>query len=189
MSNVIIGIIGVILFIGLAIAGSTFIGPLITESGAQKNAAVVLNSLSQTAAAARIYKVRTGKYVPITVTNISMLSLSIDTLVSSGMLSARPENPFVPEYIPILVNEYGGATVGTPSYVLMWLGDSEQAMKACIEIELQSNRTDRLNPAVMSQPISFLSRARMDGPGCHKNTNGFGGVGGRPREYLAYFPI
>ena len=181
MSNVIIGIIGVILFIGLAIAGATFIGPLITEGASQKNAAVVLNSLSQTAAATRIYKMRTGQYAPTALN-------AVDTLISNRILSSRPENPFIAANHPVILDSNGSMS-GTPAYAVMWLGNSEQAMNACIEIELQSSRNDRLDPAVMSQPVVFLSRATPSSPGCHRNVGSFGGVGGTPNEYFAFFPI
>src|SRR3546814_21011510 len=45
MSNVIIGIIGVILFIGLALAGATYFGPRVTQSTSQAQAGVVMSEL------------------------------------------------------------------------------------------------------------------------------------------------
>ena len=76
MSNVLIGIIGVILFIGLALAGASFVCPLVTEGNSQKNAATILNSLSQTAASARIYRMRTGNYAPTSLTAVDTFGMS-----------------------------------------------------------------------------------------------------------------
>ena len=45
MSNVIIGIIGVILFIGLALAGATYFGPRVTQSTSQAQAGQVMSQL------------------------------------------------------------------------------------------------------------------------------------------------
>ena len=152
-----------------------------TDGTVQKDAVVTLNSISQTAAAARVYKMRTGQYAPTALN-------SVDTLISSGILSTRPENPLVPANYPVILDA-NGAMTGRPAYVLMWLGDSDQAMNACIEIEIQANRNDRLDPAVMSQPVNFLSRATPSNPGCHRNVESFGGIGGTPNQYVAFFPI
>lgn len=181
MSNVLIGIIGVILFIGLALAGASFVGPLVTEGNSQKNAATILNSLSQTAASARIYRMRTGNYAPASLT-------AVDTLVASGALSRRPQNPLVPAYHPVILNASGTLT-GSPAYVVMSMGQSEQARNACIEIEIQSNRNDRLNPSVMEQPVAFTSRASLSSPGCHRNSTTNGGASGAANDYLAFFPL
>jgi len=181
MSNVIIGIIGVILFIGLAFAGAAIMGPILNEAGGEKNAAAILNSLSQTAGATRIYRMKTGRYVTPALN-------AVDDLVSTGVLNSRPTNPFVMAQHPVIINSTGNLN-GIPGYAVMWLGQSEQAMNACIEIERQNNRNDRLDPAVMSQPVGFMSRATPSSAGCHRNTGAFGGAGGGPNEYFAFYPI
>ncbi len=54
MSNVLIGIIGVILFIGLALAGALFLGPRFQESTQNSQAASIMSSLKQVTDAAEL---------------------------------------------------------------------------------------------------------------------------------------
>lgn len=55
MSNVLIGIIGVILFIGLALAGALFLGPRFQESRTNAITSAQVQSLQQLANAANLY--------------------------------------------------------------------------------------------------------------------------------------
>jgi len=61
MSNVLIGIIGVILFIGLALAGALFLGPRFQESTNNSKAASVVQANAQLANAAALYRVQEGR--------------------------------------------------------------------------------------------------------------------------------
>jgi hypothetical protein len=54
MSNVIIGIIGVILFIGLALAGASSFGPRVSQSNAQAQAILVLEKLVSVSNAVKV---------------------------------------------------------------------------------------------------------------------------------------
>jgi hypothetical protein len=84
MSNVLIGIIGVILFIGLALAGALFLGPRFQESTSNSDAAAVMSSLKQAADAAEMWRVQEGKqYVPATDTSF----------LAPGYLKRRLANP------------------------------------------------------------------------------------------------
>jgi len=60
MSNVLIGIIGVILFIGLALAGALFLGPRFQEATLNSKAAAIAQSNAQIANAAGLYRVQEG---------------------------------------------------------------------------------------------------------------------------------
>ena len=61
MSNVIIGIIGVILFIGLAIAGAVYLGPKFADSRIDAEAAGYLNQSSQISKAVEDYSSDRGR--------------------------------------------------------------------------------------------------------------------------------
>jgi hypothetical protein len=61
MSNVLIGIIGVILFIGLALAGALFLGPRFQESTNNSRASAAVQMVSQVANAANLYRVQEGR--------------------------------------------------------------------------------------------------------------------------------
>lgn len=64
MSNVLIGIIGVILFIGLALAGALILGDDFGSASSQSKATVVVSMLQQTASGLEMYSVKTGRTVP-----------------------------------------------------------------------------------------------------------------------------
>ena len=84
MSNVLIGVIGVILFIGLALAAAVFFGPSIMNSGEEARAASYINESTQIARALEAYAIDNGRYPldpgvePVTV------------LVNEGYLKTRP---------------------------------------------------------------------------------------------------
>jgi hypothetical protein len=61
MSNVLIGIIGVILFIGLALAGALFLGPRFSTTQTTASVATLMSGMKQVADAADMRKVDLGK--------------------------------------------------------------------------------------------------------------------------------
>jgi hypothetical protein len=60
MSNVLIGIIGVILFIGLALAGALILGDDFKSASNESKAAAVMTTLSQLSSGANMYNLKTG---------------------------------------------------------------------------------------------------------------------------------
>lgn len=60
MSNVLIGIIGVILFIGLALAGTLFLGDQFKKITARNNATIVLGQIQQMTQAIELYRLKSG---------------------------------------------------------------------------------------------------------------------------------
>ncbi len=72
MSNVLIGIIGVILFIGLALAGALFLGPRFQEATLNSRGSAAVQAVSQIAHAANMYQVNEG--VALGTTQISLLT-------------------------------------------------------------------------------------------------------------------
>ncbi len=60
MSNVLIGIIGVILFIGLALAGALFLGPRFQEATVSSQASAMTASLKQAVDAANLWRLNEG---------------------------------------------------------------------------------------------------------------------------------
>ena len=181
MSNVLIGIIGVILFIGLALAGAVYVGQLVLDGTTQRNAGVVTASVTQTAAAVRMYGMRNRR-------PLAPGTDAVDRLIAAGGMSARPQNPLVDADYPMVVDANGSLT-GNPAFVLMYLGQTSQARDACIEFEIANGHADRTATTTMEQTIAFTSRATTASPGCHRNAGAFGGNGGVAGDYLAYFPI
>jgi hypothetical protein len=83
MSNVLIGIIGVILFIGLALAGALFLGPRFQQSKLQGQVAAVTMQVDQISKAYDMYKAMEGKGTS-----------QISVLVSGGYLKSQPQGMF-----------------------------------------------------------------------------------------------
>lgn len=83
MSNVLIGIIGVILFIGLALAGALFLGPRFQETSVTSKASAMVSMLKQTADAANLANVTEGR-TPLT---------NDAVILTPGYLKTVPVNP------------------------------------------------------------------------------------------------
>ncbi len=83
MSNVLIGIIGVILFIGLALAGALFLGPRFQEATANSKAASLQQAMQQLAQAASMYRVQEGQ--PLRAADYGT---NTQTLIAKGYLKS-----------------------------------------------------------------------------------------------------
>lgn len=122
MSNVLIGIIGVILFIGLALAGALFLGPRFQESTNNARASAAVQAVSQVASAANMFEVQEGRTAQV----ISDTTADNDDLVERNYLKSVPQNP-----------TGGDAPVLTPgTLVSMELGNN--AVKVCEAVAKQT---------------------------------------------------
>ncbi len=183
MSNVLIGIIGVILFIGLALAGALYLGGSFTDASNQRRASQISMALSQTAQAASLFSLQNGSPLP------NRLD-SVDLLIASRYLKARPTNPTAASNYPIVVDRFGNLNDERPAFAIMYLGQGENALKACIAFEKASGNTDRLNPDVMRTEVEFNARRIEGRAGCARMPGAFGGAnGGTTGDYLAWMPI
>ena len=124
MSNVLIGIIGVILFIGLALAGTLFLGPRFQESTNNSRASAAVQAVAQVASAANMFRVQEGRG-----------AANVEALVTDGYLKSTPANPTsgTGSTTPGLT---GDANTITGRYVTMGLGDNGAAI--CDAINKQS---------------------------------------------------
>ena len=86
MSNVLIGIIGVILFIGLALAGALFLGQRFQESATTSKASASVAQVRQIVSAIELYQLETGRTMIASEDNASLLL--------NGYLKSMPANPF-----------------------------------------------------------------------------------------------
>lgn len=68
MSNVLIGIIGVILFIGLALAGALILGTDFKTASSSSKAAKYISELNQISQAVNMYELKKGSKIPDDVT-------------------------------------------------------------------------------------------------------------------------
>ena len=134
MSNVLIGIIGVILFIGLALAGALFLGPRFQESTNNSRASAAVQAVSQVANAANMYQVQEGKVYT------STASTTAQGLVDAQYLKSIPSNP---------TGSTGGAinVDGVAKNVTMTLGTNASAVCNAIAKQTGSAKTDGTAPA------------------------------------------
>ncbi len=134
MSNVLIGVIGVILFIGLALAGALFLGPRFQEATINSKAATLVQQANQVAQARSMYKVQQGQEP----TDFSEAGLV------PGFLKTRPVNPTNPDYNYNFIDQDGAwagpSGTGKPGYLVIAGigGDATVAAKICAAVSRQS---------------------------------------------------
>jgi hypothetical protein len=126
MSNVLIGIIGVILFIGLALAGALFLGRQFQSVSTQKDASAAMATVNQVAQA--IYLANSDRGGPVVPAN------GMNALIADGYLKAAPSNPVWSGNGPELMNDFSQQT-GQAKLVIMKLGP--QGREACAHIARQ----------------------------------------------------
>jgi hypothetical protein len=132
MSNVLIGIIGVILFIGLALAGALFLGPRFQESTNNSKASAAVQAVSQVASAANMYRVQEGKSV------VSNDTLAV--LTAASYLKSAPSNP-AGTVEASFISAAGTAAAGADAaMVVMPLATNADAI--CNAISKQTNSVD-----------------------------------------------
>ena len=181
MSNVLIGIIGVILFIGLALAGALILGDDFRTAGASSKAATIVQGLQQTAIAYNMNTIRTGAPIPS-----SQGANIVSTLIANKRLKVAPINPVrtdaggdVAAYDIV-----GTRTPSRPIHVLtMHLGSftpNSPLRNVCYEIEAQMGAQ---NPERdVDTAIGFdVKLARDQRAGCMLNLYS--------NQYVAYMPV
>jgi type II secretory pathway pseudopilin PulG len=142
MSNVLIGIIGVILFIGLALAGALFLGPRFQESTNNSKASAAVQAVSQVASAANMYRVQEGK----SDFTLSSTPVTATDLVSNNYLKSIPSNP-AGTAIPSL---------GTAGFVTMDLATNAKSI--CDAINKQTGAS-----ATLTAPTGTTGCAKTTG--------------------------
>ncbi len=138
MSNVLIGIIGVILFIGLALAGSLFLGPRFQESTNNSKAAAAVQGVAQVASAISMYQVQEG----MTYATLGTPAAE-DVLLTKGYLKSLYKDQ-TGGGLPYIASTYSGRDFGARYVILGGLTDP-----VCKAVQRQTNRTETLldNPA------------------------------------------
>ena len=120
MSNVLIGIIGVILFIGLALAGAMILGDDFRSASNSSKAATYVSRIQQVGAAAQMYQLKTGN-------KIGMERNGLDSsFLIPRFLKALPSDPTITA--PMFWT-YGSGTL-TYAYLR---GDNKAAI--CLDVQ------------------------------------------------------
>ena len=152
MSNVLIGIIGVILFIGLALAGALILGDDFRSSKHDTKAAAIVQSLQQTSSAVSMYEMKTGE--------THRVGTSLTTLVPR-FLKTMAQNPTGgPVARPVGA---GGQNYSVPTYMIVMelINDAPQI---CLAIAQQASG------ATSAPKISDASQIPTDPVGCFEVT-------------------
>jgi hypothetical protein len=169
MSNVLIGIIGVILFIGLALAGALILGDDFKSSKASTGAATTISQLQQTAAAVNMYQLKTGR----TMMANDYLT-NVDTLVPR-FLKVSPRTPTANQPV-FTVDDQGFGRAVRVHHLQSRLGltASVEAKAVCREIESQNGAADPdAAIAAVTTTSGWATRvAASKGVGCFLYTAG-----------------
>ncbi len=177
MSNVLIGIIGVILFIGLALAGALILGDDFRTARSDTQAAAAASQLQQVKAAIDMWKLKTGQST-ITNQNTAFLVPRFLKIQATNPTSAGRTNATNYQYTVRTNNDVcpdGADEVGTvSSHVMIPVGQDSVAQAICQAI------SDQHTGGVMStsvRPTNTIGCARVDAqPQC-----GYPGI-----WYMAY---
>jgi hypothetical protein len=180
MSNVLIGIIGVILFIGLALAGALFLGPRFQESTNNSKASAIIQATAQVANATSMYTVQEGAAPNDAASLVStkyLKSLPSNQLSAAGftILDAdgrTPDNPLVPN------------TPFKPAWVVTSAGTNAAV---CEAIERQSGNltSGTAFSTTVTGWMAYASSRKTQG--CYRNDNAL--PGGSASDYLVYARI
>lgn len=169
MSNVLIGIVGVILFIGLAIAGATFFGPITSDSISQAKANTVILALGSTVSA-------------VSARNRE-LEVSTQAMASTASL--------VPDYLDevskspvggssvMLTSSTGSTSLGSARFAVTSLGLGKEGFDVCRFVNLASGNGDA--------PGNVSSLAVDRSSGCGTGAASIGPFGNS--EYVAFQKI
>jgi type II secretory pathway pseudopilin PulG len=176
MSNVLIGIIGVILFIGLALAGALFLGPRFQESSNVSKASAIAAQMQQVANAINMYQVDTGTSIPSTASDTVSA-----TLVASRHLKSVPVNPVSGSLIAA-VNKGGGADSGPATHLYTNIGTDESAKSICLAIEKNAGSP---NPELTAAPTPNFGAVVA----ANRRLGCFADSYYTPAIYQAYMPI
>ncbi len=136
MANVLIGIIGVILFIGLALAGALFLGDQFKKTTSQNDAAILIGQIQQMGQALEMYKLKTGNSVVNNQTVDFLVPRFLKKVPVSPTLVARGSTTSY-RYKPQLNNDMvTDATAAQAAhleavYITTNLGNSQKSRDAC----------------------------------------------------------
>jgi hypothetical protein len=183
VSNVLIGIIGVILFIALAMAGAMFLGPQFQRAFVNSKAMTLSQMASQINMALSMRRTDAG--IPF-VARASVLGLQ-----QAGYLKSLPVNPYVGEGgFPFRVLYSGD--LGSPLYyadvVFVSLGHSEDVEEVCTAINRQTTGNEFI-PVMPIENGSSVHSMITRPTGCFKmHSNGISGEA-NPGDFVLYSKI
>lgn len=162
MSNVLIGIIGVILFIGLAMASVVILGEDFMTAGASSRAAAISSHLQQYSTGINTLAYKRGVILPAN----SGVNFAQE-LVNRGAIKSIPRNPVTnAPYYP--ADQNGSATANPIRIVYTPMDTSARAKDVCYAIEEQAGNPDPA--ASIATAVAFGTKfAAQPRLGCFMN--------------------
>jgi hypothetical protein len=152
MTNVLIGIIGVILFIGLALAGAFYLGPRFQQASNNSKAMSLAQMETQITAAISLKRNEDG--VPL------VARASVGSLSDGGYLKALPFNPFVGQGGLPFRALYSGDLTSSGYYadvVIASMGSAVGTSDVCRALNRQTNGTEEVPELASSEGTSIRS--------------------------------
>ncbi len=168
MANVLIGIVGIVLFIGLALAGASFFGPVLMDSTTEARASGVFQVMSTVSKAVVVRDRELG--------TLTSPSLDSSVLVPT-YLEDMPVNPVSGSPISLLTSG-GAAAGGMIRYIATRLPATEAKM--CGYLNKQGGNLNTYDVPVLA---GFPAQAS----GCFRASGQIGVVSGG--EYVAYMSV
>ena len=160
MANVLIGIIGVILFIGLALAAVLFLGPQFQQATNNSKGSAAVQVTAQVAQAANLAYEQTG-------TQMTAAADVTAQLVTPGYLKVVPTNPVVAANVPQMMTTAGVVATGNANVAVLNIGTNDQI---CTQVGIQTGQLATSATA----PASGTSFPTAPVSGCIKAATGAG---------------
>ncbi len=150
MSNVLIGIIGVILFIGLALAGALILGDDFRTASSSSQAAAIVGQIQQTTSAIEMYRLKTGVRSIMTQDTSFLVPRFLKTpAVNTTSYGANPAYPywrnvFLNNELDTNVNDEAKGQVAGWAMAVIGPENDQKARDTCIAIEEGQGRSSTL---------------------------------------------
>ena len=159
MSNVLIGIIGVILFIGLALAGALILGDDFRTASSSAQAAAVVSQLQQTQAAVEMWRLKTGQRTIMTQDTSFLVSRFLKTPAVNPTSYARTapyaywQGVMLNNDLDTNVNDEAKGQVAGWAMIVVGPGADAKARNTCSAIEEGQGRSGIDNVRYGVNPI------------------------------------
>lgn len=168
MSNVLIGIVGVMLFIGLALAGASFFGPVVGDSVQDARAMSVMKTLSSTVVAVHDRNRDLETTTPAAPTAAAL---------APDFLDEEPLNPVNGN--PVMLITKDAQTSGGPaSYVVTKLAPREDQVRICEFLSRSGGG---------SVPVGYMNSMPNQTSGCGRVGMNYGPFS--VDDYVAFYKI
>lgn len=158
MSNVLIGIIGVILFIGLALAGALILGDDFKTASSSSQAAAIVSQLQQTQSAVEMWRLKTGRRIVMTQDTSFLVPRFLKT---PALNPSSYKNAGVPYWNGVFFNNdidangdnEGMGQIAGWAQIIVGPSTDAKARSTCLAIEEGQGRSSIVDTRYPSAPI------------------------------------